>query len=444
MRKTFAVLPLCALALLASCDDGPEQAAQPIEESHDDVRKLFPMAAPGASEVPKHPARIEVHPQQVTLTTRNPWQSLEVRNSGERTATIRAVRVAGSRQSLAVEEDCTARKVVPGEGCTVTLKLAGAGGERTAELILTHDGSGGVATVPVRIAGQPPRPVYRPGLDAVLEAVNARRETGLAEGGTPAWIRHVKEAETGESIDWSRVVTADRTITISLDREIVTELEGEARGTVERHVYGAAGRRILIPAGSKVIGRYAGIGTALQTRIPIQWTRIVTPRRKELRIEASTADPMGRTGAIGYIDRRYVERYGVPLLITTLEALVTALTAQPTVTGEFGSGLVTRTTPTGQALEKWQDDVSAIVKQMIAENADSRPILTVPAGSRMQIVLVRDIRLTDDDRIVPADDRQRPDDTPRAEPPAPIPGYPNTPVAPDLQVYPYATPGIAR
>ncbi|MBU3656346.1 MAG: hypothetical protein FGM23_08350, partial [Alphaproteobacteria bacterium] len=60
-------------------------------------------------------------------------------------------------------------------------------------------------------------------------------------------------------VDRSRMITADRYIPAVLENSISTSIPtGRAISVIENHVYSSDNRFILIPAGTRVVGEYAG------------------------------------------------------------------------------------------------------------------------------------------------------------------------------------------
>lgn len=194
------------------------------------------------------------------------------------------------------------------------------------------------------------------------------------------WKRYgVPQEEASYPRDMSRLITQDRRIRCVLIEEINSQLAGDVSCQVEQSVYGAHGRLILIPAGSRAIGHYSPLERIGDDRVPIWWSRIITPEGINITLEdAAGVDQMGRSGIGGDLDRRYSERYGISLLFS----LVTTM-AQLSVPME--------TTGERIIINNAARDTSDLARIILEDQVNIQPRLRVPAGTRLQIQPSRDI-----------------------------------------------------
>jgi Bacterial conjugation TrbI-like protein len=178
--------------------------------------------------------------------------------------------------------------------------------------------------------------------------------------------------------------------------------DGRCIGVVENHVYGAEGSKILIPVGSRIIGKYSSISRAGQERIEVKWYRLMRPDGVNVDIQADGADVMGRMGMVGHVDRRYFDRFAMPLLVSTIGIAATYATnpsqvTTSTVTNADGNILQNATNETQSreslATKQFASELLQISRDIIRDNIDISPIVTIPAGTRFLVIPTRDIEL---------------------------------------------------
>ena len=177
-----------------------------------------------------------------------------------------------------------------------------------------------------------------------------------------------------------RVITADKMIEALLINEVISDQPGQITAQISHDIYGTHGRDVLIPKGSKAIGNYLPLQRIGDERLVAFWERIITPEGVNIQLsKAQLADTMGRTGGYGELDRRYMERYGLSLMISTLTALGAA--AMPSDTSDQKQVVV----------NTYAQDLSGLSKEILKEHIKTAPRLTMAAGSRIIINPVKDI-----------------------------------------------------
>ena len=188
--------------------------------------------------------------------------------------------------------------------------------------------------------------------------------------------------------DMSRVVTMDRIITAVLARPFDSRQSQQVVGIVDRNVYGGQGRTILIPRGSSVIGEMVGANE----RAAVVWTQIIRPDGARFVFQGSGGDAMGQAGVPGRVNNRYLKRFGAAFLGTVLKVGTAVATNASEQVAQAGIG------PGGQSVGTVARDNGAIITDIVTEDLNSilgpiiqeaqqvRPIITVPAGTRMTIV----------------------------------------------------------
>lgn len=121
------------------------------------------------------------------------------------------------------------------------------------------------------------------------------------------------------------VVPQGAVIPAVMETAINSDLPGLARAMVTRDVKSFDGSTVLIPRGSRVIGQYKS-GVALgASRVFVIWTRVIRPDGVTIQIGSPAADPLGRGGLEGKVDRHFFTRFGGSILMSVLNAGVAAV-----------------------------------------------------------------------------------------------------------------------
>ncbi|SMF81995.1 Type IV secretory pathway, VirB10 components [Tistlia consotensis] len=200
--------------------------------------------------------------------------------------------------------------------------------------------------------------------------------------------------------DRSRLLTTDRSIPATLASGIESEIPGRVLATVDRDVWSADGSRILIPAGSRLVGRHGVLAAQGARRLPIAWERIIRPDGQHLMMSFDTADEAGRAGATGYLDNRFLERFGAALVTSLVGAAVGAGSAVAEGTVEIsgqGNTTIVQRDPTAAAAQGaakgLNDGLKPITDLLVQEAAAIKPILRIPGGTRIIVQPSQDLVL---------------------------------------------------
>ena len=175
--------------------------------------------------------------------------------------------------------------------------------------------------------------------------------------------------------DLSRVVPQGTLIAAVLESAINSDLPGAVRGVVSRDVRSFDGSRVLIPRGSRLVGQYKSAASVGQTRAFVVWSRIISPSGVSIDIASPAVDRLGRGGVEGKVDNHFFERFGASILLTVLNAGVTAA-------ANSGSNNSNTTLILGGA---GQAAVSTV------RPADIPATLQVNQGAAIQVYVARDL-----------------------------------------------------
>ncbi len=355
-------------------------------------------------------------------------------NDGDKPLTIEDVRLASEEDVFSLENQCRPGQVLE-EGkkiCRINVTFVpGQPRQYKTTVIITHTAPESPMLIELMGNGEePPAPeqqVYIPPAAPAPPSplwLNSQRlqqqrgtgtlkvlQTGVDLGDVPYTSTSPGYGELGfpatEStlpVNRTRMITMDRYIPAVLESTINSQLSGgRAVGVIETNVYSAEGRNILIPAGSRMTGTYQSLTQQGNTRLGVVWSRLIRPDGVGINLlNAPSMDVMGRMGLIGQLDNRYFDRFALPLLISTLGIAANYAASDGTVVtrgfGDLGSDIfstvrVEEISREEFAARQFADELLKISAQLIKENIDIRPVITVPAGTRFNVIPTQDIIL---------------------------------------------------
>lgn len=359
---------------------------------------------------------------------------LRLANEGDAPAAPEIV-LTGAAGDLAVEDGCS-QGLPPGSSCSITLRapVLPEGSREAVVLVLDQGRSGPTARISLTGAARPEpappvMPVQPPPVtqqpdprDAIMahlveemlasrrKEAHARSDMSVRPGPHGGFVPLSEDAgpprqDAFESpvvvsslpVDVTRMVTAGTQIALTLANAVSTERPGPVVAMVDSAVWasevGRDGRVVVVPPGSRIIGRYESVSNVGSTRASFLWDRILMPTPAGGMAEFILDDPLlgadaqGRTGVAGIVDNRRLEKFGLPMLTSLIDAGVQIGVAA--LTGE-GRG---EATIFGTAAARPVSAFGDITRQLLDEAIDVRPIIQIPSGQRMSILVTRDLRL---------------------------------------------------
>lgn len=179
----------------------------------------------------------------------------------------------------------------------------------------------------------PPQPATTPPPARAASGSALMIDTSSAPAGTgsagSAGERRGDEAASGK-IAGARVgagVLASRTLTVPqgtlipalLETALDSTLPGLARAVVSSDVRGFDGTRVLIPRGTRLIGEYGAAAESGQSRMLLNWLRLIRPDGVTIAIGSPAADPVGRGGIRAKVDSHFFERFSGAILQSALD-----------------------------------------------------------------------------------------------------------------------------
>jgi type IV secretion system protein VirB10 len=194
------------------------------------------------------------------------------------------------------------------------------------------------------------------------------------------WEPVYSEDKSTYPVDRSRILTADMRIPAILEDSVNSQVPGRLIAVVDRDIYSPNGKKILIPAYSKIICHHSSLADDNSTRLPAQCQRLILPSGVSVQLtEAQASDQVGRNGLIGNIDYRTLARYGAAFTISLISALAQAsssLSNQPAY---------------NNATSQLSNNFGQVTAKVLEQRLNLTPILTIPGGTRIQIIPGTDI-----------------------------------------------------
>jgi len=200
--------------------------------------------------------------------------------------------------------------------------------------------------------------------------------------------------------DMPHTIAQGKLINAVLETAINTEIPGLVRAIIGRDVYGESGNEVLIPKGSRLYGSYSSEIKRGQGRVQINWSRLIRPDGVDLAISSVAADQFGRSGIAGEVDNKYSSIITNSLLTSVLA--VGGVAAAQSLLGNQSTTTTTNptqgtTTTTGNATNQALYDVTKTivdtVGQIVNSALDLTPVIRVPQGTRITVIVNADIKV---------------------------------------------------
>lgn len=211
--------------------------------------------------------------------------------------------------------------------------------------------------------------------------------TGLLGGG----MDHSATARVSAQRPFDRSLTIAKgaIFQCALQSRVVTATSGFVNCLVQRDVFGHDGRIVLVERGSTLVGEYRMVAVRPGlTRIPVVWTRLLTPAAVSVDLESPAVGALGESGIGGYVDNRWPERIGAALLVSLVDdALQLASQRQD---AEGNTVYLPSTTNQG----------SKLAEEVMKSTIHIPPLLYQNQGGVVGVFVARDLDFTSVYRLV--------------------------------------------
>jgi type IV secretion system protein TrbI len=179
---------------------------------------------------------------------------------------------------------------------------------------------------------------------------------------------------------------AGTVIPAALLTAVDTEREGRVLAVVTENVFDTVtGEYLLIPQGARLLGRYNGDQTYGERRAFLVWERIIFADGRSLTLAKEPGvDSSGASGVSGRVDRRL----GQLVVASLFSGVITTLGEAARRDGEGKSGSLL-----GDAGDAASIEAARVGGRLIDRELEVKPTIRIAQGSRVQVLLTRDLIL---------------------------------------------------
>lgn len=197
----------------------------------------------------------------------------------------------------------------------------------------------------------------------------------LVETGTPMAIAKMLP-------DRNYIIAQGTSLDCALETALDSSLSGLTTCILSRDVYSDNGRVLLLDRGTKLTGEYTGGMKNGQKRLFVLWTRAKTPNGVIVSLNSPSADPLGRSGASGWVDTHFAERFGTAIFLSIVSDAAQVYSANQ----NSGDGVII-----GNSAETGSD----VAKDILKYQADIPPTLIKNQGETIKVMVARDLNFAD-------------------------------------------------
>jgi type IV secretion system protein TrbI len=179
---------------------------------------------------------------------------------------------------------------------------------------------------------------------------------------------------------------AGTVIPAALLTSVDSEREGRVMAVVTENVFDTvSGNYLLVPQGARLLGRYNGDQTYGERRAYLVWERIIFADGRSLTLNKEPGvDSSGAGGVTGRVDRRL----GQLLVASLFSGAITTLGEAARRDGEDKSGSLL-----GDAGDAASIEAARVGGRLIDRELEVKPTIRIAQGSRVQVLLTRDLIL---------------------------------------------------
>ncbi|MEE3501254.1 TrbI/VirB10 family protein [Acidiphilium acidophilum] len=175
-----------------------------------------------------------------------------------------------------------------------------------------------------------------------------------------------------------------------LTTAINSDLSGQVTAQISKNVWDSeSGAYLLIPAGAKLVGIYSNKVIAGQTRVGVDWTRIVMPNGSYVSLGAMPgASPSGKDGFHDQVNDHTWEIFKNALLMSVVDLGISISQPGYGSAGGYGQQAITPAQTGEQSLAQTFGQAEANLLQRYTNVA---PTLVIRAGYQMNVSVTKDI-----------------------------------------------------
>src|SRR6185437_6622315 len=165
-------------------------------------------------------------------------------------------------------------------------------------------------------------------------------------------------------------------IDCTLETAIDSTLPGMTTCVTATDTFGADGTVVLLPWGTKLVGETQGQVQQGSSRVFVLWSEARTPSGVVIPLDSPGTDALGRSGLAGKVNRHFWQRFGAAILISVISGGV-----QYAVQSQNRGGAVIYDPGATQE----------VMTEALKGTVNIPPTVTVKNGSRIQVLVARDV-----------------------------------------------------
>ena len=165
-------------------------------------------------------------------------------------------------------------------------------------------------------------------------------------------------------------------IDCTLETAIDSTLPGMTTCVTATDTFGADGTVVLLPRGTELVGETRGQVQQGSSRIFVLWTQARTPSGVVIPLDSPGTDALGRSGLAGKVNRHFWQRFGAAILVSVINGAV-----EYAVQSQNQGGAVIYDPGATQE----------VMTEALKGTIDIPPTVTVANGSRIQVLVARDV-----------------------------------------------------
>jgi type IV secretion system protein VirB10 len=165
-------------------------------------------------------------------------------------------------------------------------------------------------------------------------------------------------------------------IDCTLETAIDSTLPGMTTCVTATDTFSADGTVVLLPRGTELVGETRGQVQQGSSRIFVLWTQARTPSGVVIPLDSPGTDALGRSGLAGKVNRHFWQRFGAAILVSVINGAV-----------EYA----VQSQNQGGAVIYDPGSTQEVMTEALKGTVDIPPTVTVANGSRIQVLVARDV-----------------------------------------------------
>lgn len=179
-------------------------------------------------------------------------------------------------------------------------------------------------------------------------------------------------------------------IDCTLETAIDSTLPGMTTCVTATDTFSADGTVVLLPRGTKLVGETRGQVQQGSARVFVLWTEARTPSGVVIPLGSPGTDALGRSGLAGKVNRHFWQRFGAAILVSVIN-------------GGIQYGIESQNQ--GGALIYDPGATQEVMTEALKGTVNIPPTVTVANGSRIQVLVARDVDFRSVYALRPAGER---------------------------------------